>query len=700
MKNNKSFLIYFFIFIFISSSLDMNSQTSKKLSSDIIELIYDSVYEVVIKKPFDNPYTKEKKIKEKREAEIKEDPIIYEEELPWDILPYSYRIDEYYSIGTAFAVSEDNFISASHVVGLDENTLFEDMYLRDKNGNIFEIDQIIKYSNYRDFVLFKTKSKTTSKYLKTNTNYQLNTQVFAVGNAFGEGIVIRDGLLTSLTKESGGGEWSWIRFSAAASPGNSGGPLLNENGEVIGIVLRKSKDENLNYALPILEVFNAKENTASYHRFSNYNLIITTKKYGPEKFDKEIKLPLDYKELRKENLKLNIEFSLYLKDKLMEKYKDVIFPNGSGSLNLMHSTPSVYFPHLACENENDGKWDLYRPNDIKQAQLENNGYLKYGMLSYIGFFEFKKPDNIAIKDLFENSKLFMDIFLKGYPLLNRGFGDKQIRISSLGDSFEKAEFIDRYKRKWIVETWLLEYINSKLIVFSLPTPIGRIGMYFIGDVQYSDYYKIDLEEYTNYIYYSYSGVFNQWKDFFQNGKYLPETFKSYKFLYNENKMTFNSSNFSLSYEKDLFKISDQSYMILKNNYYKDENKKVIWDIIGIAIWENKNDKNYFSLLRSVKPEKDLPDNFYTEWSDLVKRKYPYDREAHIDGSVTFINDLHNEFSSLNNYDKELLNKLYSVELSLEGKIEDKKMKEKFNLLDTSITIHEQAISSKQGVLRH
>ncbi len=700
MKNKKSFLIYFYIFIYIINSINLGAQTSKKLSADIIELIYDSVYEVVIKKPFDNPYTKDKKIKEKRENEIREDPIKYEEELPWDVLPYSYKIDEYFSIGTAFAISSDNFISAAHVVDLDANTLFEDLYIRDKNGNVFEIDQIIKYSNYRDFVLFKTKTKTSSKYLKTNTNYQLNTQVFAVGNPFGEGIVIRDGLLTSLTKEGVSGEWNWIRFSAAASPGNSGGPLLNENGEVIGIVLRKSQDENLNYALPILEVFNAKENIASYHRYGNYNLIITTKNYGPEKLDKEIALPLNYKDLRKENIKLNNEFSINMKNKLLEKYKDIIFPNGSGSLNLMYLTPSVYFPHLACENENDGKWDLYRPNDIKHAQLDNNGYLKYGVMSYVGFFEFKKPDNLEVKDILENSKLFMDIFLKGYPLLNRNFGDKQIRITSLGDASEKFEFIDRFKRKWIVETWLLEFENSKLIIFSLPTPIGRVGLYFIGDVQFVDYFLIDLEEYTNYIYYSYNGTFNQWKDFFQNTEYLPDTFKSYKFLYNENKMTFNSNNFSLSYNKDLFNIGDDSFMILSNNYYKNENRNVIWDLFGISIWENKNDKNYFSLIKNIKPEKGLPDNFYTQWSDLIKRKYPHDRETHIDGSVTFINDLQNKFFSLNNYDKELLNKLYSLELSLEGKIEEKTMREKFDLLDSSIIINEQPIPNKQGVLRH
>jgi hypothetical protein len=69
------------------------------------------------------------------------------------------------------------------------------------------------------------------------------------GNALGEGIIIRDGLYTSDTPEEREGRWKWIRFSAAASPGNSGGPLVDRKGRVIGVVLRKSPSENLNVAV-------------------------------------------------------------------------------------------------------------------------------------------------------------------------------------------------------------------------------------------------------------------------------------------------------------------------------------------------------------------------------------------------------------------------------------------------------------------
>lgn len=51
----------------------------------------------------------------------------------------------------------------------------------------------------------------------------------------------RDGIYTSDTSEDRNGEWRWIRFSAVASPGNSGGPLLDKDGKVAGIRARTSR---------------------------------------------------------------------------------------------------------------------------------------------------------------------------------------------------------------------------------------------------------------------------------------------------------------------------------------------------------------------------------------------------------------------------------------------------------------------------
>jgi len=65
--------------------------------------------------------------------------------------------------------------------------------------------------------------------------------VIAVGNPFGVINSVTDGVVSGLgrqyvSRESGVELTNLIQFDAAVNPGNSGGPLLNRAGEVVGIV--------------------------------------------------------------------------------------------------------------------------------------------------------------------------------------------------------------------------------------------------------------------------------------------------------------------------------------------------------------------------------------------------------------------------------------------------------------------------------
>ena len=63
----------------------------------------------------------------------------------------------------------------------------------------------------------------------------------AVGHPFGIGPSVSAGVVSGLDRSYGSLDESvvldnLIQFDAAANPGNSGGPLVNRNGEVLGIV--------------------------------------------------------------------------------------------------------------------------------------------------------------------------------------------------------------------------------------------------------------------------------------------------------------------------------------------------------------------------------------------------------------------------------------------------------------------------------
>jgi serine protease Do len=186
--------------------------------------------------------------------------VTYERALPMELMPYQQRTDLYRSVGTAFSVGPNRYVTAAHVIALGVGSQFGPPALRDGTGKVYAIDQVLEYSDHEDFAVFSLREPPKqAPYLKAGPKPTLNDAVFAVGNALGEGVVIRDGVYTSDSPEEQDGKWNWLRFTAAASPGNSGGPLVDQHGQLLGIVLRKSASENLNYALSIAQVLGAKE---------------------------------------------------------------------------------------------------------------------------------------------------------------------------------------------------------------------------------------------------------------------------------------------------------------------------------------------------------------------------------------------------------------------------------------------------------
>jgi S1-C subfamily serine protease len=77
--------------------------------------------------------------------------------------------------------------------------------------------------------------------LASSSSLRVGDEVIAVGNPFGVIDTVTSGVVSGLgreytTRESGVTLKNLIQFDAAVNPGNSGGPLVNRAGEVVGIV--------------------------------------------------------------------------------------------------------------------------------------------------------------------------------------------------------------------------------------------------------------------------------------------------------------------------------------------------------------------------------------------------------------------------------------------------------------------------------
>ncbi len=580
-----------------------------------IEFINDATFEVVTPKPA-------------------KDSLTYEKPLPLDLIPYAIRKDSYYSIGTAFAIGPDRLVSASHVMNMGMESQFKEVLLRDRSGKIYAIDKISKFADNRDFIVFSLKGKRVEHPFEVNVHPQMNQRVYAVGNALGQGIVVRDGLLTSVTPEEENGEWQWLRFSAAASPGNSGGPLLDRTGKVIGIILRKSENENLNYALPVGEVLGAKENVAVSHDKAHYT-IDNMDMSKTRVFDKEYTLPKSYDELNRELIANYATISATLLREFLAENRDAIFPNGSGSLPLLNDISSNIFPTI-IKKADDGNWKSFYPSDKRRAELGNNGYIIHGGIINSMFLNLQTPDDIKTADLYRDSKLFMDLILKGVYFY-REIGGEKIKVVSLGKAQEEYTFVDAWKRKWLVRSWLLEYDDEKVVTFSLPVPGGCISIVKTGQTGLVDVGKIpDLKVLADFVHLSYYGTFEQWQEFLQQKELLPDAFSSIDLTFDYGgKFTYKSKRLSFSSTPEIMTIAKTSDLQLLFGFFRDGDK-VVWDVEGVVVGEDKNTSTNFNIVRETRPPRELNDAYRSDWENMVKQKFPYNRSSFFNEGTTII----------------------------------------------------------------
>jgi serine protease Do len=91
--------------------------------------------------------------------------------------------------------------------------------------------------------------------MSNTDNLMPGERVIAIGNPFGLGQTVTTGIISGIHRAvrlKGGIQTDFIQTDAAINPGNSGGPLLNINGELIGInTAIRAQAEGIGFAVPI-----------------------------------------------------------------------------------------------------------------------------------------------------------------------------------------------------------------------------------------------------------------------------------------------------------------------------------------------------------------------------------------------------------------------------------------------------------------
>ncbi len=148
--------------------------------------------------------------------------------------------------GSGFIVEEDGYIvTNAHVV---EGARRIDVLTYDAS---VKRATLIGYDITRDIALLKIEGNGyNALQLADSGNLQVGNKVVAIGNPLGLSFTVTEGIVSALDREGPNGLREYIQTDVSLNPGNSGGPLIDKSGKVIGINNFKVGDaEGLGFAL-------------------------------------------------------------------------------------------------------------------------------------------------------------------------------------------------------------------------------------------------------------------------------------------------------------------------------------------------------------------------------------------------------------------------------------------------------------------
>lgn len=154
---------------------------------------------------------------------------------------------ELYATGSGFvAFDSSTVVTNYHVI---EDCPYSISALSE-NGEVFEVDEILGYHQEMDIAFLHIQDGTDLSPLTLSEKPAEKTDpVVAIGSPLGLMNTVSEGIVSGFAQI---GNESVIQFTASISHGSSGGVLLNEKGEAIGVTFGSfSNGQNLNLAVPI-----------------------------------------------------------------------------------------------------------------------------------------------------------------------------------------------------------------------------------------------------------------------------------------------------------------------------------------------------------------------------------------------------------------------------------------------------------------
>ena len=162
------------------------------------------------------------------------------------------------ALGSGFFISNDLVATNFHVI---QNASYAYIFLNSSDKS-FEVEGYVAKDEANDLVILKVKySKGIALHFASRPVKQ-GEDILAIGSPKGIPATISKGIVSNLNSAA-----KLIQIDASISQGSSGGPVLNMNGEVIGVAVGAIENgQNLNFAIPVKLLENLLSFKSSYSK--------------------------------------------------------------------------------------------------------------------------------------------------------------------------------------------------------------------------------------------------------------------------------------------------------------------------------------------------------------------------------------------------------------------------------------------------
>lgn len=167
---------------------------------------------------------------------------------PAVVMIFRQEGDQISSMGSGFLVDPTGIIVTNFHVVRNATSIWVKLI----SGEIYRVVKIVNLNKDKDICLIKIEGFDLPYVILGNSNeVAIGENCFAIGNPQGFENTVSTGIISGRRLYKG---FTLFQTTTPVSPGSSGGPLINERGEVIGVLSltwTEPGSQNINFAIPI-----------------------------------------------------------------------------------------------------------------------------------------------------------------------------------------------------------------------------------------------------------------------------------------------------------------------------------------------------------------------------------------------------------------------------------------------------------------